>query len=220
MINHENYRSFPAVSNSDLTETKKLFMSCPEIINLEKAYAEGNLIDAMITEPQRVNHFKKKLDNVQYSDDTFEMCREMKKAFMKDDFCRQLVTHKDCKFQHISYNPNFEITHNVTGNEFTFEIAAKAKWDLFISSFDMGGDIKSTACYTQKQVEEAVRYFDYDRSRAWYMDLEGRSNDILLFISKKNYRIFKVPIKRGDALFSEGKLKYQKLAFTHYSLFH
>ena len=51
------------------------------------------------------------------------------------------------------------------------------------------------------------------------MDLEGRSNDILIFISKKNYKIFKVPIKRDSELFRQGKAKYQELAFKWWYLF-
>ncbi|HRH60722.1 MAG TPA: hypothetical protein PL045_09145, partial [Chitinophagaceae bacterium] len=98
-------------------------------------------------------------------------------------------------------------------------LEAKCKWDLFREDIDLSGDIKSTACTSQKQVEEALRYFDYDRSRAWYMDLENRNNDILIFISKVNYKVFKVPIKRGDTIFKEGKEKYQRLAFRWWYLF-
>ena len=137
----------------------------------------------------------------------------MKKVFYKDPFCSQFV--KQCKFQHISFNPAFPI--ECDGVEFT--LPAKCKWDLFRPDIDLSGDIKSTACTSQKQVEEALRYFSYDRSRAWYMDLEKRNNDILIFISKANFKIFKVPIRRSDAIYTEGKKKYQDLAFKYWYLF-
>ena len=148
-----------------------------------------------------------------------EAAKQMRLAFYKDPFCSQFV--KGCKFQHISYQPDFKIDYN--GFEFT--LPAKCKWDLFRPDIDLSGDIKSTACTTQKQVEEALRYFAYDRSRAWYMDVESqrsgkmRNNDILIFISKVNFKIFKVPIKRGDAIYKEGKRLYEDLAFRYWYLF-
>lgn len=214
-INDINYRSFPAVSNSDLTWLQKYWMPESRYIDLVKAYANGTLIDAMITEPQKVDFFKLKVDgeSYNYSKDEFESAKEMKKAFFKDPFCVEFVKH--CKFQHITYKPKFEIS----AGGFSFNIPAKCKWDLFRTDIDMSGDIKSTMCTTQKQAEEAVRYFEYDRSRAWYMDLENRNNDILIFISKVNYKIFKVPVRRGSELYKEGKRKYEDLAFRWWYLF-
>lgn len=215
LINDTNYRSFPAVSNSDLTSLEKYWMPENRWIDLEKAYANGTLIDAMITEQHRVDYFKYtvKDEPYQYSAEEFEISKEMKKAFFRDQFCSQFV--KQCKFQHISYNPEFPL--HLDG--FSFTVPAKCKWDLFRPDIDLSGDIKSTACTTQKQVEEALRYFAYDRSRAWYMDLENRNNDILIFISKINFKIFKVPIKRGGTIYNEGKEKYKELAFRWWYLF-
>lgn len=214
-INDKNYRGFPAVSNSDLGWLEEYWMPKSVVVDLRSAYANGTLIDAMITEPEKVDYFKLKVtgEDYNYSKDEFERAKEMKKAFYKDSFCAAFV--KQCKFQHISYNPAF----NVNYNGFDFTLPAKCKWDLFRPDIDLSGDIKSTACTTQKQVEEAVRYFRYDRSRAWYMDLENRNNDILIFISKVNYKIFKVPIKRGDSIYKDGKEKYQELAFKWWYLF-
>lgn len=210
-----NYYQRPEVSNSDLTWLKKYWMPERLWIDLEKAYAFGSLIDAMITEPERVDYFKLRLqyEDYQFSSDDFEQAKEMKRAFYRDPFCQQMV--KQCSFQHITIKNDFKIDYD----GFKFSMAARCKWDLFCKSFDLGGDIKSTTATTQKQAEEALRHFDYDRSRAWYMDLEGRSNDILIFISKVNFKIFKVPVKRGSELYNEGKKKYQELAFRYYYLF-
>ena len=214
-INSINYRSFPAVSNSDLSTLEKYWIPENIYIDLEKAYANGTLIDCMITEPDKVNYFKLKVEGEKYnySADEFAAAKEMKKVFYKDPFCAQFV--QQCKFQHISYNPAFKISFE--GIDFT--LPAKCKWDLFRPDIDLSGDIKSTACTSQKQVEEALRYFQYDRSRAWYMDLENRNNDILIFISKVNFKIFKVPIKRNDSIYKDGKAKYQDIAFKYWCLF-
>ena len=214
-INSENYRSFPAVSNSDLGWLDEQFMPYQKKIDMQVAYANGTLIDAMITEPEKVDFFKLSVEgeSYRYSADEFERAKEMKKAFYKDPFCAAFV--QQCKFQHISYHPEFPINHE----GFNFTLPAKCKWDLFRPGIDLSGDIKSTACTTQKQVEEAVRHFNYDRSRAWYMDLESRNNDILIFISKVNFKIFKVPVKRDSEIYREGKAKYQELAFKWWTLF-
>lgn len=102
---------------------------------------------------------------------------------------------------------------------FDFKLDTKCKWDLFRNDVDLSGDIKTTACTTLKQVQEIIHEYRYDQSRAWYMDIEGRNNDILIFISKKTYEIFKVPIKRGDKIYTEGKKKYQENAFRWWYMF-
>lgn len=215
LINDTNYRAFPAVSNSDLTWLQKQYMPEDRYIDLRKAYANGTLIDAMITEPEKVDYFQRRVagEDYQYSDDEFAAAIEMKKVFYKDPFCAQFV--KGCKFQHISYSPAFPVEND----GFKFTLPAKCKWDLFRTDIDLSGDIKSTACTTQKQVEEALRHFEYDRSRAWYMDLEKRNNDILIFISKVNFKIFKVPITRASSIYKDGKAKYQELAFRWWCCF-
>ncbi len=207
------YYSRPEVSNSDLTDVKKLWMPESAAIDYEEAYKFGSLIDGMITEPQRLNYFSFMLDDIQYRKEDFEKAAEMKKAFYRDPFCAMMLKH--CSFQKVSVKPRFCIEHD----GLSFCLDARCKWDLFCESFDLGGDIKSTTATTQKQCEEAVRYFEYSRQRAWYMDIENRSNDILIFISKVNFRVFKVPVKRGSTLYNEGKARYQELAFLYWTFF-
>lgn len=212
-INQQNYRSFPAVSNSDLTALLKYWEPENVWIDKEKAFRFGNLIDAIITEPEKVNYFTLQVDGVQYTKEEFEQAEEMRKAFYRDEFCSAMV--KQCSFQRISYQPSFLIEYD----GFSFNLPAKCKWDLFCERMDLSGDIKSTAAATQKQFEEACHHFDYFRSRAWYMDLEGRNNDILIGISKKNNQVFKIPIKRGDKYYNAGKAQYQEIAFRYWAYY-
>lgn len=213
LINQDNYRSFPAVSNSDLTSLQKYWEPENVWIDKEKAYKFGTLIDAIITEPFKVDYFKYQVEGVQYTREDFEQAQEMSKMFYRDEFCKKMVAQ--CTFQKISYEPKF----NIVSEGFLFSLPAKCKWDLFCEKIDLSGDIKSTAATTQKQFIEACHYFDYFRSRAWYMDIEGRSNDILIGISKKNNQVFKIPIKRGDELYRLGKQQYQELAFRWWTLY-
>lgn len=208
------YFSRPEVSNSDLTDLKKLWMPEDQLIDYQEAYKFGTLIDAMITENHRLDYFVFTLDNIiQYTKEDFVRAEEMKKSFFRDPFCALMF--KQCSFQKVTIRPDFSITHD----SIEFFLDARAKWDLYCQSFDLSGDIKSTTATTQKQCEECVRYFDYDRSRAWYMDLDNRSNDMIIFISKVNFKVFKVPVKRGGELYNQGKTKYQELAWKYWTLF-
>ena len=51
------------------------------------------------------------------------------------------------------------------------------------------------------------------------MDIEGHNNDMLIFISKVNYKIFYVPIKRGDELYNQGRKEYQDLLYNWFQMF-
>ena len=83
----------------------------------------------------------------------------------------------------------------------------------------MGGDIKSTTATTQEQFEAAITHFDYHRQRAFYMTLSGHPRDVVIGISKKNFKVFKVFIKRGDPLFEKGMEEFRMLAYKYFTLF-
>ncbi len=207
------YFSRPEVSNSDLSALKKLLYGGSDH-DPTKAFADGHLLDAMITENHKVDYFKRTLNGYTYSVEDFENTRKMQKVFYKDQFGQMVLKH--CSFQHISISPEFQLNYN--GYEFT--LPARCKWDfLFPKAFKMGGDIKSTAAETQEQFEAACEYFDYFRSRAWYMDIEGTDKDMLIGISKKNHKIFKIAINRGDKYHQKGKEQYTDLAFKYWMFF-
>lgn len=208
------YYSRREVSNSDLSWLKKYWEPVQYYIDLQKAFKFGTLIDCMITEPHKVDYFKLTCAGEQYTAADFEQATKMKEAFYRDPFCSSMV--KQCKFQHNTIVPEFRITLD---GGFSFVLPARCRWDLYAPNINFGADIKSTAATTQRQFEQAIRQLDYDRSRAWYMDLAGRDNDMLIGISKVNYQIFKVPIKRGDAIYKSGYDKYRDLAFRWWAYF-
>ncbi len=59
------------------------------------------------------------------------------------------------------------------------------KWDWWLSSFNFGGDLKTTFAESQTQFDEAIDFFDWDRSRAWYMDIAGSKQDFNLLLSAR-----------------------------------
>lgn len=181
------------------------------------AFAFGTLIDFMITEPDRVNVFTRKITG-QYADypfthDDFDKAREMKRSFFKDPFCEMIAKAAECQTVSTMKNKPFEFG----GANFTLDV--RCKWDLLVRSWKMGGDIKSTTAETQSQFEDACEHFDYFRSRAWYMDIEGNDKDMLIGISKKNFKVFKIPINRGDKYYNKGKERYDFLAYHYWQFF-
>jgi hypothetical protein len=206
------------VSNSDIGALFKEMCGGEQLQNVEAAYRFGNLVDARITEPEKVNMFNHTVlaqDGVtwvQYTKEEFDIATEMKKSAMRDPFVAAMI--KDSEMQ--------KVMNRVMDIEYlgiNFSLPVRNKWDLWLPKMGWGGDIKSTAATTQKQFEDALEYFDYNRQRAWYMDIANAPKDVLIGISKKNFKVFKVFIKRGDERYERGKARYQELSFKWWSLF-
>lgn len=208
----DSYFNRNEVSNSDLGALEKMFMSREQVGDIEAAYRFGTLVDAVITEPEKVDHYKYTVSGEQYTCEEFAKAGEMAKAFMADDMCRQIMKH--AVFQTVMAK-TMQYEHR--GVPFTLNV--RCKWDLWMELLEWGGDIKSTAAASQKAFEQSIEYFNYDRQRAWYMDIAGSKRDMLIGISKVNNKIFKVPITRDSDLYKRGREKYLELAFKHWCLF-
>lgn len=211
MIIHDPYYDRPEVSNSDLSWLKNQLCS-REMSDPTAAYRFGNLIDAMITEPDKVNFYSRTMSEVQFKAEEFEIAERMKRAFYADDMCRNIAAVADGQ-RAMSVRRTFDYC----GME--FELSCRCKWDLWCDRTASGCDIKSTEATSQAQFEAAARYFDYDRQRAWYMDIAGSNEDVLIGISKKNFKVFKIFINRQSEWYSEGFAKYNELAFRWYQMF-
>lgn len=214
--NPDTYYLRKEVSNSDLTELKNFLYPRAQYGDKEKAFKFGTLIDAMITENDRVDYFKRTVDGVQYTQEDFELAEAMKKALRmearKDAFLAQVLEKSDTQKFMVNKNQLFEY-----GN-FKYTLDTRCKWDWWLPSFGFGGDLKSTFAESQKQFDEAIDFFDWDRSRAWYMDIAGSNQDFIYAISKKNCKIFKAFIRRGDDTYNRGREKYNELSFKWWML--
>lgn len=214
--NPDTYYLRKEVSNSDLTELKNFLYPRAQYGDKEKAFKFGTLIDAMITENDRVDYFKRTVDEVQYTHEDFELAEAMKKALRmearKDPFLAQVLEKSDTQKFMVNKNQQFEY-----GN-FKYTLDTRCKWDWWLPSFGFGGDLKSTFAESQKQFNEAIDFFDWDRSRAWYMDIAGSNQDFIYAISKKNCKIFKAFIRRGDDTYNRGREKYNELSFKWWML--
>lgn len=212
-MNPDNYYNRNEISNSDLTELKNLLYPRLQFGDKEKIFAFGSLVDAIITEPARVNYFQLKVDDVQYTEDDFALAREMHKSLLmearKDQFLAYVLENSDTQ-KFMVKEREFDYC------DFKFTLPTRCKWDWFLSAAGFGGDLKTTFARSQQEFDEAVDFFDWDRSRAWYMDIAGSDKDFIYAISKKNCKIFKKFIKRGDQVYRRGFDKYNELAFKYY----
>lgn len=217
MSNPDSYYSRPEVSNSDLTELKNYLYPRAQYGDKEKAFKFGTLVDALITENERVRYDKLMVDDYVYTKDEFELGLEMRKALRKeaekDQFLAVVLAQSDT--QKFMVNKQQEFFY---GN-FVYHLDTRCKWDWWLSSFNFGGDLKTTFAESQTQFDEAIDFFDWDRSRAWYMDIAGSKQDFIYAISKKNSRIFKHFITdRKHPSYIRGKEKYEDLAFKWWQL--
>lgn len=214
--NNENYYEFGEVSNSDLTELKNLLHPHIQYGDKQAEFRFGSLVDAIITEPERVNYFQHTVDNVQYTEEEFEHAKEMLRSLRHeartDTFLKRVLEISDTQCCMVNKQQAFEY------GGFAFTLDTRCKWDWFLGKFGFGGDLKTTFASTQKEFDEAVDFFDWDRSRAWYMDIAHSDRDFIYAISKKNCCVFKKFINRDDATYQRGREKYEELAFQYWCL--
>lgn len=215
---HDPYYSRSEVSNSDLTSLKyRLYPQLNFIKDKDrkKAFHLGTLVDALVTEPAKANHFRKTVDDEQYTDAEWKwgkaQLEKLRKAAKKDPFLDYVL--KNAEGQRWFVNPcqHFDV------GCYSFDLPTRCKFDWFLGSF--GGDLKTTVATTQEQFERTIDWFDWDRSRAWYMMLLNSLNpswgkqDFIYGVSKTANKVFFKKILWGDEVFERGKEKALELAF-------
>ena len=214
--NPDTYYQRSEVSNSDLTALKELLHPRLQFGNREEAFRFGSLVDAIITEPDRVNYYRLTVDDTQYTEDEFRHAREMYKSLRmeaeRDPFLAYVLKNAMTQKFMVNHGQCFEYC------EFPFFLDTRCKWDWWLDAANFGGDLKTTAASSQKEFEEMIDFFDWDRSRAWYMDIARSDLDFIYAISKKNGNVFKKHINRGDAVYNAGREKYDELAFQYWCL--
>jgi hypothetical protein len=216
IINSDKYYERSEVSNSDLTELKNLLHPRPQMGDKLAAFRFGSLVDAIITEPARVNYYQLTVDDVQYTEDEFrhakEMMRSLRAEARNDMFLARVLEEASTQTVMVNKGQPFEY------GGFGFSLDTRCKWDWFLNRFGFGGDLKTTSASTQSEFNDSVDFFDWDRSRAWYMDIAQSDRDFIYAISKRNCNVFKLFINRGDAIYNRGREKYEELAFQYWCL--
>jgi hypothetical protein len=212
----DEYFDRKEVSNSDLTELKRLLYPRDGYGDRERAFRFGHLVDALITEPRRVRYDKRAVDGEVYPVEDWTLAEAMKKSLRadarKDKFLEYVLANAET--QKVTVNRNQEFDYG----GFKYALDTRCKWDWWLPKLNFGGDLKTTSAETQKQFMEAVDFFDWDRSRAWYMDIAGSNSDFIYAISKKNCKVFKLAIRRDGDIYRRGREKYEELAFKWWLL--
>lgn len=213
-LQSKEYYNRSEVSNSDLTELKNILYPRLQFGDKEAAFRFGNLVDAIITEPERVNYMRYTVDDVPYTADEFLHAQEMYKALRmearRDPFLAKVLELAESQCFMVNHGQEFEY------GGFHFRLDTRCKWDWWLKQFHCGGDLKTTFASSQAEFDEAVDFFDWDRSRAWYMDIAKSDRDFIYAISKKNCKVFKKFIERGDEIYTRGRDKYEELAFQYW----
>ena len=214
--NPDEYYLRREVSNSDLTALKDILHPRQMFGDREAAFRFGTLVDALVTEPRRVDYYELTVDGERYSDDEFRHAREMQRSL-------RMEARRDTFLERVLREAETQRRMARRGQEFTycdwpFRLDTRCKWDWYLSPFGFGGDLKTTFAATQAEFDEAMDFFDWDRSRAWYMDIAQSDRDFIYAVSKKNCRVFKKFIQRGDETYRRGREKYEFLAFQWWLL--
>lgn len=218
MSNPDTYFLRSEVSNSDLTSLKMEMNPQLRIDDAVRnhAFAFGTLVDALVTEPDRVNYAECSVDGVLYEADDWERGLDCRDALLREAASNPFLAHV---LRHASNQCSMHnrAQHFAYGG-FPFALDTRCKWDWWLSHANFGGDLKTTAASSQQEFENAVEFFDWDRSRAWYMDIAHSDRDFIFAVSKKNFKVFSKFICRGDEVYLRGRQKYEELAFNWWLL--
>lgn len=217
------YYSRGEISNSDLTALKFALNPKLNFVGEEskkKAFHLGTLVDALVTEPEKCNHYRRTVDDEKYTAEEWKWGKErlsaLKNHAKKDTFLAFVLEHAEGQ----RFFVNEKMDFNYHG--FRFSLPVRCKFDWWLGSF--GGDLKTTAATSMSQFEAQIDFVDWDRSRAWYMNLVHSLNpnwgncDFIYGVSKTTKKVFYKKIERGDELFKRGEEKANEWAFRIWTL--
>ncbi len=136
-MNPDAYYGRSEVSNSDLTALKNLLHPVPMPPGVkEAAFRFGSLVDAIITEPERVNYYQLTVDDEQYSDEEFrkakEMYRSLRTTARRDPFLAKVL--EEAETQRFMVNASQESEYG----GFPFTLPTRCKWDWWLAKYGFG----------------------------------------------------------------------------------
>lgn len=214
----ENYYTRPEVSCSTLKSLKQALYLTKRPDNLQHIFDYGSLVDALVTEPENIDHSTNTLHLAHggvatFTDEDWQKACDQKRSIMKDPYLAQLFSVADS--QVTATDDEFEFCYQ----GFTFTMPVRMKADADLPRIDTTADLKTTACTTQKAAVASISHFDYDMQGAFYMDVLRRKRFLFAFSSKKGKKeVFKHAMQRGDDLYQSGLAKYSYWAYMYYML--
>lgn len=216
------YKQTQFVSNSEIGKFMNWLQGKYGISYASASF--GNLLDALMTEEELVSHENRTVcmaDGVyaEFSEEDFSRAMLMRETAYKDPTISLIMKNMD--FQYEKYIDCFEIEHSGR----TFSLPFRIKMDGNARRIRTGMDLKSTIATTQKQFEESILHFNYDRQSSVYMDVEELDRFWFVGVGKKplkngTHPVFKKAVKRGDEFYQAGRAKYQYWCDLYDALIH
>lgn len=189
----EEYFARPEISNSSISKLEMdLGMKRNFPDDIEETFEFGTLVHHLILEPEKADVWNP----------DYQKARDMRDAVLVDSLANMVLTHKDCKKEHV-------FIKKIAG----IWCRMKADGALIIKHKRIGVELKSTFAKTEKQFMQAIHHFDYDRQFAFYMDIGRFQKHLILAVSKYKdkkgkHPVFKLIVERNSELYRIGKQKY------------
>ena len=184
----EDYYLVNRVSNSYLSIIEGMMLNRPPI-DLSEIFEMGSQFHYSILEPHKLNHDYKDIDKVY----------KMRDSALKDPLLNLIVKQSKAIEFEKEYYPIID------------DVEAKMKLDGVLNH-DLGLELKSTSCKTEKSFMAAIDHFSIDRQCAWYIDGAKLARIFIFAVSKENpHHTFKYVVTKGDSMYHSGKEKYKKL---------
>jgi hypothetical protein len=220
MLNY--YKDFPRfVSNSTLGDFFNAYHAIENNCeNLQNIYNFGNLVDAMVTERNKLDFKTNSLieessgEIIPFHAFDWRRAEAMAESAVNDPVLKLILN--GATFQHVVLRQAFK--YEFAGN--VIQMPTRCKFDILNKHVKQAADIKTTACETQRAFTESIQHFKYFRQGAIYMDLAEIDRMWYFGIGKKRakngkYPIFKFAIERGDATYNQGRFQYGKLGYLY-----
>lgn len=207
-----NYFDLPEVSASELKELRATYYGLADRReNLEEVFNFGSLVDAMLTERERLDYTHCSLKvpgslDLHFSPIVWRQAERLAEALRKDPVVALLI--KVMTGQYI-----FRRTISFTYQGEEYSLRGRCKFDGFAKPYKTGLEYKTTAAKTLREFLAAIDFFAWDMSAAWYMDLARIDYFWIIAVSKSSGEVFKRVVERGDETYKLGVQKYSVWAY-------
>lgn len=175
----------------------------------------GNLVDALITQPDKINMFSRSFAGHKFTNDEYELINKMYHSYLS--FIK--TSGIDLIIKHSQYQCKYFKVMEYQENDLHIQAPMKCIYDIVSNDNTIGIDIKTTQATTKKAFINGLKYTDQDQSRYIYNSLSKLKNDYIIGISKiKPYNCFLVnTIEEGFMKTGRNKLLVNLLDFYLYA---
>lgn len=201
------YFDHPFISNSQLSELDQQ-LSGTDAFNYVNALRMGTLVHALLLEPHTVDLICNRVQEYLYTKEEMRQARLLAVYVKNNSLCRGLIKGCDKEVEVYAEQVPFE------WNGISFTLNCRCKYDFKKSG--VGGDFKTTTATSREQFIGEIERFSYHRARVFYSKVSGVTKDVIIGINKKCKGIFPVFMEPGTALWKEGEVLVNELAFKYW----